>query len=121
MSLFQPDPNETLLLNSVVMWNSSKLLAFPGDLFITNRRLVFEKHLTPGANAISAWMIKSYRPRIVCDVPLKEIAKITLTKRLIGDRRKVQFEFNNKTLTISPDNWEDILNLMPPTVQVVEE
>ena len=121
MSIFQPDQNETLLLNAAVMWNSSKLLAFPGDLFITNRRLVFEKHLTPGANIISAWMIKSYRPGIVCDVPLKEITKVTLTKRLIGSAKKMQFEFNNKTLTISPDNWEDILALMPTTVQVVEE
>jgi hypothetical protein len=121
MSLFQPNQGEKILIQSAVVWFSSKLSACPGVFYVTDRRVVFEKPITPGSNVISLWLVKSFRARIVADVPFQDLKKVRITKMLLGSNRKLHFEYGENTLTIQSDNWEDIMALLPNTVQVVEE
>ncbi len=79
MEKFRLHPGELLLVNDPhVTWMKGGLQTVPGQLKLTNKRLVFVKDAPP-FSALFALVVKSLRSHVVFDWKIAEIRNVTRT------------------------------------------
>ncbi|HTL80258.1 MAG TPA: hypothetical protein VL651_01065 [Bacteroidia bacterium] len=122
MALFKANPGEKTLHTSRAFWNKSKMMAYLGTLHITDQRVVYEKDANLNTGILVQLLVKSTRARIVMDMPLASINKVVIRRKkaLVGQKEIVRFTFegNGTSLTVQPDNYEEVFALVPNQEEV---
>jgi hypothetical protein len=73
MEQFSLKPDEKLLVNDpYASWMKTEMMAIPGSLKLTDKRLVFVKNANQFAGPLK-WFIKSMRSQVLHEYPLTSI------------------------------------------------
>lgn len=121
MAIYAPLPGEKLIYSCGILWKKNKFQAFPGDVYITDQRVIIEKHATPGSGGLAQMMIKSYRPQVLHAIPYAAITRVKYSHKkalIAGENYRLVIEFGGQSINIAPHKLEEVLPLLPNVEEV---
>jgi hypothetical protein len=85
--LFQLEPEEKLIFDETGVWHKSKWQAFLGQLYLTNKRVLFVKNPPPLFGGVLGLFLKQYRRQLTHDIPVDSLR--TYHNEKFGRNKKV--------------------------------
>jgi len=86
-SLFELEPGEKIIFDEFGLWHKSKWQAFPGQLYLTDKRILFVKNPPPLFGGLVGLFLKSYRRQLTHDIPLDSLK--TYHNETFGRNKKI--------------------------------